>query len=74
MAGGGSLPICEIPTALLAIQPECMSAGALEERLRRLDVPIIARVAEEQVLFDLRTVEEEEFTFIRDGLKRAVST
>ena len=74
MARGGSLPICEIPTALLAIQPECMSAGALEERLRRLDVPIIARVAEEQVLFDLRTVEEEEFTFIRDGLKRAVST
>jgi len=73
-AGGGSLPTCEIPTALLAIQPECMSAGALEERLRRLDVPIIARVAEEQVLFDLRTVEEEEFTFIRDGLKRAVST
>jgi L-seryl-tRNA(Ser) seleniumtransferase len=74
MAGGGSLPTCEIPTALLAIQPGCMSAGALEERLRRLDVPIIARVAEEQVLFDLRTVEEEEFTFIRDGLKRAVST
>ncbi|MDI6775660.1 MAG: L-seryl-tRNA(Sec) selenium transferase [Syntrophales bacterium] len=74
MAGGGSLPTCEIPTMLLAVQPGCMSANSLEERLRCLDVPIIARVAEEQVLFDLRTVEEEEFAFIRDGLKHAVST
>ena len=74
MAGGGSLPTCEIPTMLLVIQPGCMSASSLEERLRCLDVPIIARIAEEQVLFDLRTVEEKEFAFIRDGLKRAVST
>ena len=74
MVGGGSLPTCEIPTMLLAIQPGCMSASSLEEHLRRLDVPIIARIAEEQVLFDLRTVEEKEFAFIRDGLKRAIST
>jgi len=74
MAGGGSLPTCEIPTMLLAIQSVCMSANFLEERLRRLDCPIIVRIAEEQVLFDLRTVEEKEFAFIRDGLKRIVST
>ena len=73
MAGGGSLPTCEIPTMLLAMRPGCMSISSLEERLRSLDVPIIARVAEEQVLFDLRTVEEKEFAFIRDGLKRIVS-
>ncbi|MDO8442804.1 MAG: L-seryl-tRNA(Sec) selenium transferase, partial [bacterium] len=73
-AGGGALPTREIPTMLLAIQLEFMSVSSLEERLRRLDVPIIARIAEEQILFDLRTIEEEEFTFVRDGLKITLST
>ncbi|MFA4916163.1 MAG: L-seryl-tRNA(Sec) selenium transferase [Syntrophales bacterium] len=74
MAGGGSLPTCEIPTMLLVIQPARTSASSIEERLRCLDIPIIVRIAEEQILFDLRTVEEKEFAFIRDGLKSIVST
>jgi seryl-tRNA(Sec) selenium transferase len=37
--------------------------------LRRLEVPIIARIAAADVLLDMRTVEEEEFRFILEGLQ-----
>jgi L-seryl-tRNA(Ser) seleniumtransferase len=69
MAGGGSLPTREIPTVLIGIRSASLSAAALEERLRRGEAPIIARVADDQVLFDLRTVDADEFPAIRDALK-----
>jgi L-seryl-tRNA(Ser) seleniumtransferase len=74
MAGGGSLPTQGIPTVLIRIMSERLSPAGLEERLRRLDVPIIARISEEEVLFDLRTIAEAEYPIIRDGLKQAVSS
>ncbi len=70
MAGGGSLPTQEISTVLLGITARNMSAGKLGDRLRFLDVPVIARIADEEVLFDVRTIDESEFVFIRDGLKQ----
>jgi L-seryl-tRNA(Ser) seleniumtransferase len=74
MSGGGSLPAQEIPTMLLSIVSAHMSPSSLEERLRRLDVPVIARIAEDEVLFDMRTIEEGEFPYIRDGLKKITSS
>lgn len=52
--GGGSLPGETLPTALLALRPP--SADAVAARLRALDTPIIARIADGRVLFDPRTV------------------
>ncbi|MBU1150324.1 MAG: L-seryl-tRNA(Sec) selenium transferase, partial [Proteobacteria bacterium] len=69
MAGGGSLPTREIPTVLVGVRATTLSAAALEERLRKWETPIIARVADEMVLFDPRTLDREEFTAIRDALK-----
>lgn len=74
MSGGGSLPTQEIPTVLLRVVSKRLSTSSLEERLRRLDVPIIARIAENEVLFDLRTIENEEFPYIRDGLRTITSS
>ena len=74
MAGGGSLPTQEIDTALLSVVSARMSPSALEERLRSLDVPIIARISDDEVLFDLRTIVEEEFIYIREGLKKISSS
>jgi L-seryl-tRNA(Ser) seleniumtransferase len=74
MAGGGSLPTQTIPTVLIRIVSKRLSPAVLEYRLRHLDVPIIARIAEEEVLFDLRTIGEGEYSFIRKGLKQAVSS
>ncbi len=72
-AGGGSLPGQEIPTMLVVMTPLLMSAVRLEEKLRRLEIPIIARIAAADVLLDMRTVEEEEFKFILEGLKTATA-
>jgi L-seryl-tRNA(Ser) seleniumtransferase len=74
MAGGGSLPTQGIPTVLIRVVSERLSPASLEERLRRLDVPVIARIAEDEVLFDLRTISEAEYPFIREGLKKAASS
>ena len=70
MAGGGSLPTQEIPTVVITVGSRTLSASRLERRLRRLEVPIVARIYEDRVLFDLRTIAREDFPLIRDGMKR----
>ena len=52
--GGGSLPGTALPTALLAI--ESASPDGMLQQLRRADPPVIARIAEDRVLLDPRTV------------------
>ncbi|MCE5211901.1 MAG: L-seryl-tRNA(Sec) selenium transferase, partial [Deltaproteobacteria bacterium] len=69
-AGGGSLPTQQIPTVLVAVENKNMPATKMEEKLRKLDVPIIARVDKDEILLDLRTVAEDEFVFIVEGLKQ----
>jgi L-seryl-tRNA(Ser) seleniumtransferase len=69
MAGGGSLPTREIPTILVGLRVATLSAAALEERLRRRELPVIVRVAADEVLLDVRTLDPEEFTEIREALK-----
>jgi L-seryl-tRNA(Ser) seleniumtransferase len=54
--GGGSTPGQGLPTTLVAITPRAMTAGQLEERLRLGDPPVVARVENERLLVDLRTV------------------
>jgi L-seryl-tRNA(Ser) seleniumtransferase len=54
--GGGAAPSSVLPTRLLAVTCEGLSADELSQRLRDSDPPIIARVEEGRVLLDLRTV------------------
>jgi L-seryl-tRNA(Ser) seleniumtransferase len=54
--GGGAAPSSILPTRLLAIACEGLSADELSAKLRASDPPIIARVEEGRVLLDLRTV------------------
>jgi len=54
--GGGSAPGVELPTSLVAIEKPGVSAAALEAQLRRLAPPVIARIEQDRVLLDLRTV------------------
>ena len=67
MVGGGALPEVSIPTMLMAVRFAGLSAGRLEAGLRRLEIPIIVRVAHDEILLDFRTIEEEELKLIRDG-------
>ncbi|HXA84859.1 MAG TPA: L-seryl-tRNA(Sec) selenium transferase, partial [Candidatus Dormibacteraeota bacterium] len=56
LVGGGSAPTSSLPTFLLAVTAQSLSADELAARLRRNDPPIVARVEEGRVLLDLRTV------------------
>lgn len=56
--GGGSTPGQSLPTKLVVVSHTRHSAQELEARLRRNRPPVIARVEHDQLLLDLRTVEE----------------
>ncbi|HZD48313.1 MAG TPA: L-seryl-tRNA(Sec) selenium transferase [Silvibacterium sp.] len=59
LIGGGTAPASRLPSAALALRHEALSLSALLLSLRRLQPPIIARVSDDRVLLDLRTVEPE---------------
>jgi L-seryl-tRNA(Ser) seleniumtransferase len=69
--GGGSAPTTHPPTALLALGHPTLSASALEERLRRNAPPVIARILDERVALDLRTVSESDEAELLDALASA---
>lgn len=54
--GGGAAPSAVLPTRLLAITRDGLSADEISARLRASQPPIVARVEEGRVLLDLRTV------------------
>jgi L-seryl-tRNA(Ser) seleniumtransferase len=56
LIGGGSAPSAALPTTLIAITSSSLSASELATRLRAANPPVIARVEDERVLLDLRTV------------------
>ncbi len=56
VVGGGAAPSSVLPTRLLALTCQGLSADEFSSRLRTSDPPIIARVEEGRVLIDLRTV------------------
>ncbi|HKG21561.1 MAG TPA: L-seryl-tRNA(Sec) selenium transferase, partial [Blastocatellia bacterium] len=68
VVGGGSAPEVKLPTVLIAIEDESLSASSIEARLRAHRVPVIARTERDQVLLDLRTVEPGEESIILEAL------
>lgn len=66
--GGGSAPTTHPPTALVRVTHSTLSASALDERLRRGSPPVVARILNERVVIDLRTIAEEEEQELTDAL------
>jgi len=56
--GGGALPLENLPTWVVAITPLTMTVNQLEQKMRESDPPIIARINNEQILMDPRTIDE----------------
>ena len=52
--GGGATPEQSIPTWLIAV--ECAGVVDAERRLRAGDPPVVARIEDDRLIFDLRTV------------------
>jgi L-seryl-tRNA(Ser) seleniumtransferase len=56
LIGGGSAPSAALPTTLVALTSDNLSAQEIAAKLRHSDPAVIARVEEGRVLLDLRTV------------------
>lgn len=67
--GGGSGPNVHPPTALLALSHERLTANEIEGKLRAASTPLIARIADHQVLLDLRTVDISDEPAVLSALK-----
>jgi L-seryl-tRNA(Ser) seleniumtransferase len=55
-AGGGALPLADIPTTIVTLSPRTMSANDLEAALRLGNPTIIARIRDGRVVLDPRTL------------------
>ncbi|MFA5866673.1 MAG: L-seryl-tRNA(Sec) selenium transferase [Actinomycetota bacterium] len=55
-AGGGALPLAEMPTAAVRLSVDGLSANKLEAALRRHEPPVIGRIKDGALLLDLRTI------------------
>jgi L-seryl-tRNA(Ser) seleniumtransferase len=69
--GGGSAPGSELPTRLVELTKEGMSADQIEQYLRAQEPPIIARIENDRVVLDLRTVLLDETETLAAALQRA---
>lgn len=70
-AGGGALPMADIPTYVLALTPASGGVVALEEKLRAGKPSVVARVKDDRLLIDPRTLSAEDEALLLDALSRA---
>ena len=71
--GGGSLPATPIPTYVLVVRVDGVSPDELNARLRRHEPPVIARVKDDAVVLDMRTLMDGDDKVIVSALKRGIS-
>ncbi len=67
--GGGAAPDSEIPTWVVSLRSRDRSAELLLEGLRGNDPPIVARIADDRVLLDLRTIAPEEEPIVERAIR-----
>ena len=71
--GGGSLPLQELPTIVIAIKARSLSANNFENILRKGNPPVISRISKDEVILDLRTIVDDEITLLAQGIEKALS-
>jgi L-seryl-tRNA(Ser) seleniumtransferase len=72
-SGGGSLPGQAMPTKVVTVAVQGLSPNALLDAFRASDPPVIARIFEDRVHVDLRTVRDSEVLEVLAALQRIVS-
>jgi L-seryl-tRNA(Ser) seleniumtransferase len=72
-SGGGALPTGHFPTRTVCIRHDVVSANRIESLLRLGKPHIITRIKEDQVVFDPRTLNDEEIGKITEAVKKALT-
>ena len=68
--GSGSVPVEEIPTTVLTIRCASAPPDDLAKRLRQQVPAVFARIHDDAVLFDLRTIRPEEDDLVAEAIRR----
>jgi L-seryl-tRNA(Ser) seleniumtransferase len=69
--GGGSLPLEKINTKCLAIKLLRGNIVDFERNLRNYETPVISRIFKDRVLFDFRTIREDEEKIVIEAILNA---
>jgi len=72
--GGGALPLAGLKTRTVALTAHGLSPDQLEQRLRAGRPPIIVRIQNDRVLFDVRTVSPDELEMLPGLVARALGS
>ena len=67
-AGGGSLPLLDIPTVCVGMQIDGISTHAVESFLRHHTPPVIGRIEADVFLMDVRTLQDDELPWIQTAV------
>ena len=65
--GAGSLPTQKLPSKAIKVISKSFTENELEEKLRSNRIPIITRIYKGNLIFDVRTIFENEFCIIKDA-------
>ncbi len=68
-AGGGALPLLELPSKCLRIQIEGLSVNTLEINMRNNSPPIIGRIEDDAFIIDSRTLQDDDLPIIESAFE-----
>jgi L-seryl-tRNA(Ser) seleniumtransferase len=71
-AGGGALPLLELPSRCLSIRLPGMSANVLEKSMRENDPPIIGRIEDDAYIMDPRTLRDDDLPIIGMAFEKII--
>lgn len=72
--GGGTFPLLELPTTLISVAVDGLSAQQLEQQLRSGALPIIGRISQGLLLLDVRTLADKDLPEIIAALQKIATS
>ena len=72
--GGGAFPEYDLPTTLVSVRVEGVSADDLRRALLDTDPPLVARIEDDVFLLDPRTLGNAEISLAAEALRQAVAS
>ncbi len=70
--GGGTLPTVQLPTALILIRSDSVPALEMARRMRMGETPVVARIQDDHVVLDVRTLLPGEDEIVARVIKEAL--
>lgn len=67
--GGGSAPLVRLPGIAVYVQDGNKSADRTERKLRKAEIPVIARINDDRLLLCVRTITDDEIDLIAEALR-----